>query len=124
MRNATLRQLKVFECVARHASFTRAAAELHLTQPAVSLQVKGLGISFLSAHTLALERQVGNIAVLDVEGFPLLLDWYVVHHRRKRLPPVAAAFRDFLLDQGAPLVARFTRFDPPRRRGPARAARP
>jgi len=42
MRNATLRQLKVFECVARHASFTRAAAELHLTQPAVSLQVKEL----------------------------------------------------------------------------------
>src|SRR5438874_13791997 len=42
MRNATLRQLKVFECVARHLSFTRAAQELHLTQPAVSAQVKEL----------------------------------------------------------------------------------
>ena len=42
MRNATLRQLKVFECVARHLSFTRAAQELHLTQPAVSTQVKEL----------------------------------------------------------------------------------
>ncbi len=36
MKNATLRQLKVFEGVARHLSFTRAAEELHLTQPAVS----------------------------------------------------------------------------------------
>ena len=42
MKNATLRQLKVFESVARHLSFTRAAEELHLTQPAVSTQVKEL----------------------------------------------------------------------------------
>jgi len=32
MKNATLRQLKVFEAVARHLSFTRAAEKLHLTQ--------------------------------------------------------------------------------------------
>jgi len=38
----TLRQLKVFEAVARHASFSRAAEELHLSQPAVSMQVKQL----------------------------------------------------------------------------------
>ena len=42
LRHITLRQLKVFEAVARHLSFSRAAAELHLTQPAVSMQVKGL----------------------------------------------------------------------------------
>ena len=45
----TLRQLKVFESVARHLNYTRAAEELHLTQPAVSMQVKqleeSLGIS-------------------------------------------------------------------------------
>ena len=45
----TLRQLKVFEAVTRHLNYTRAAEELHLTQPAVSMQVKqleeSLGIS-------------------------------------------------------------------------------
>lgn len=40
--NVTLRQLKVFEAVARRTSFTRAAEELHLTQPAVSMQIKQL----------------------------------------------------------------------------------
>src|SRR3984893_11120763 len=40
MRNVTLRQMRVFAAVARHLSFTRAARELHLTQPAVSQQVK------------------------------------------------------------------------------------
>ncbi len=40
--NVTLRQLRVFAAVARHGSFTRAAEELYLTQPAVSMQVKQL----------------------------------------------------------------------------------
>ncbi|HIJ22145.1 MAG: LysR family transcriptional regulator [Gammaproteobacteria bacterium] len=40
--NITFRQLRVFEAVARHSSFTRAAEELHLTQPAVSMQIKQL----------------------------------------------------------------------------------
>jgi DNA-binding transcriptional LysR family regulator len=40
--NITLRQLRTFEAVARHASISRAAAEMRLTQPAVSMQVKQL----------------------------------------------------------------------------------
>ena len=40
MRHATLRQLQVFEAAARHLSFSRAAAELHLTQPGVSMQMQ------------------------------------------------------------------------------------
>jgi LysR family transcriptional regulator, low CO2-responsive transcriptional regulator len=42
MKNATLRQLRVFASVARHLSFIRAAEELKLTAPAVSMQVKEL----------------------------------------------------------------------------------
>ena len=38
----TLRQLTLFESVARHLSYTRAAEELHLSQPAVSMQVRQL----------------------------------------------------------------------------------
>ncbi len=40
--HVTFRQLQVFESVGRHLSYTRAAEELHLTQPAVSMQVKQL----------------------------------------------------------------------------------
>ena len=42
MIHATLQQLRLFEAVARHRSFTRAAEEIHLSQPAVSIQVKRL----------------------------------------------------------------------------------
>jgi len=38
----TLQQLKLFESVFRNGSYTRAAEELHLTQPAISIQLKRL----------------------------------------------------------------------------------
>jgi len=40
--HVTLRQLDIFAAVARHRSISRAAAELHLSQPAVSMQLKQL----------------------------------------------------------------------------------
>ena len=52
----TIRQLQVFESVARHLSYTRAAEELHLTQPAVSMQVKQLEESI----GLPLLEQIGK----------------------------------------------------------------
>jgi len=56
-----------------------------------------------------------------VQGFPALLNWYLVHNRTKRLPPVAAAFKDFLIRQGAPLIERLVHFE---LSGPAPRARP
>jgi len=40
IRHATLRQLQVFEAIVRLGSFTRAAEELFLTQPTVSMQIR------------------------------------------------------------------------------------
>jgi LysR family transcriptional regulator, low CO2-responsive transcriptional regulator len=40
-----------------------------------------------------------------VQGFPRRLHWYVVQRRQKRLPPVALAFRQFLLRDGERLIA-------------------
>ncbi len=49
MIKATLQQLRLFEAVASYGSFTRAAEAIHLTQPAISIQIKrleeGLGVS-------------------------------------------------------------------------------
>lgn len=64
MKNATLHQLKVFEAVARHSSFTRAAEELYLTQPTVSMQVKQLS----KAVGLPLFEQVGKRLYLTDAG--------------------------------------------------------
>lgn len=86
------------------------AMEIGRTETIKQAVMAGLGISFLSAHTVGAEYEAGHLAVLDVQGFPLVLDWYVAHHRTKQLPLVAAAFRVFLLEHGARLVAEYTRF--------------
>ena len=39
MKNVTIRQLQIFSVAARHLSFVRAAEEIYLTQPAVSMQI-------------------------------------------------------------------------------------
>ena len=58
--------------------------------------VGGLGISILSSH--AMTTEVGNrrIVPLDVEGFPLLRDWWLVYSRKRQLSPVALSFLEFL----------------------------
>jgi len=63
IRHASLRQIQVFESVARNLSFTRAAEELHLTQPTVSAQVKSLA----EAIGLPLYEQLGrNIFLTEI----------------------------------------------------------
>ena len=64
MLHLTLRQLKVFESVARHLSYSRAADELHLTQPAVSMQIKQLEGNI----SLPLFEQLGKRIYLTEAG--------------------------------------------------------
>jgi DNA-binding transcriptional LysR family regulator len=68
MRHATLHQLKIFQVVARHLSFTRAAEELYLTQPTVSIQIKQL----TQIVGLPLLEQVGKRVFLTGAGRELL----------------------------------------------------
>ncbi len=59
MRNLTLRQIRIFMSAAKHASFTRAAEELHITAPAVSLQIKemedDIGVSLFTREKRKVE---------------------------------------------------------------------
>ena len=64
MRHSTFRQLEVFEAIARLGSFTRAAEELHLTQPTVSMQIKKL----TDAAGLPLIEQLGKRIHLTEAG--------------------------------------------------------
>ncbi|MGH8832044.1 MAG: LysR substrate-binding domain-containing protein, partial [Polaromonas sp.] len=88
MKNVTLRQLRVFASVARHLSFVRAAEELSLTPPAVSMQIKEL------------EEQVG-LPLFDRSSRSVSLTTvgeYVLAHARR----VLAVMRD-----AEDMVARF-----------------
>lgn len=66
----------------------------------------GMGLGILSLHTVALELEAGRLVVLDVQSFPIMREWYVVHRKGKRLTATAQMFKDFLLREGAQVAAR------------------
>lgn len=66
-----------------------------------------MGLAFISAHTIDLERQAGKIAVLDAEGMPVLGDWFVLHLRGKTLGPAARQFREFVKTDGPAFMREF-----------------
>ena len=66
----------------------------------------GLGISILSAHTLALEGPDSQLAVLDVEKFPIERYWYAVYPSGKQLSIVARTFLEYLLTEGRQVTER------------------
>ena len=88
MKNATLRQLRVFASVARHLSFIRAAEELNLTAPAVSMQIKEFEVEVGLPLFDRTSRQVSLTMVGE----------YMLAHTRR----VLSAMRD-----AEDLVARF-----------------
>lgn len=63
--------------------------------------VGGLGLAVLSGHTLTLDAASGAFAVLDVRGFPLRRQWYVIYPSTKRLSPVARTFLHYITEEGA-----------------------
>lgn len=73
--------------------------ELGTNEAIKHLVAAGLGISVMSKLALDVDPALDRLAVLDVVGFPLDDEWYVVYPRGKRLSPVAEAFQAHLLAQ-------------------------
>ena len=65
----------------------------------------GLGLGLLSLHTLEMELALGRLVILDVERFPILRHWYIVHREGKRFSAVAQAFKEFILNEVTQIVA-------------------
>jgi len=73
MLRLSFRELQVFAAVARHMSFARAAEELHLSPPAVSMQVAGLEATL----EVPLFERAGRRISLTTAG-----EYFLVHARR------------------------------------------
>jgi DNA-binding transcriptional LysR family regulator len=90
--------------------------EQHKISPPVTMEMSsnetikqavsaGLGISFVSLHTVGLETVHGQLAILDIEDTPVMRSWHVVALNQRNLSPAAEAFRYFMLERGAELLA-------------------
>ncbi|MGZ8219040.1 LysR substrate-binding domain-containing protein [Methylomagnum sp.] len=65
---------------------------------------EGLGLGIVSIHTLERELEDGRLAVLNVESFPIMRKWFIVHRAGKRLSAVAREFSDFVKNESPQFV--------------------
>ncbi|GMQ88166.1 MAG: LysR family transcriptional regulator [Gammaproteobacteria bacterium] len=65
----------------------------------------GLGLSIVSIHSIELELETKRLVVLDVKGFPIKRQWFLVYRHGKRLSPAAGAFKDFVLAEAGSLLS-------------------
>ncbi len=93
-------------------SGTRSALEVAFREAGFPLQVSmqvgnnsaikqsvaaGLGIALISRVAIDMELETNRLVVLDVEGFPLMRKWLLVHLKDKNLSATARAFKSFIL---------------------------
>ena len=93
----------------RHAGTTEISSNETIKQAVMA----GMGLGFISQHAIGLELAAGQLALLHVEGLPVMRDWNVVHRREKRLSPAALAFKGFVLKEGSAFLKQW----PPGDRG-------
>ena len=95
-------------------SGTRAALEGAFQEAGLPLQVSmhmgnnsaikqavaaGLGVALISRVALDMELETNRLVILDVEGFPIMRQWRLVHLQEKNLSATASAFKSFILQQ-------------------------
>ncbi|NNM82989.1 MAG: LysR family transcriptional regulator [Burkholderiales bacterium] len=112
LRNISLQRLAEEPFVGREqGSGTRIAVERFFNENGLVLKVAmemnkneaikqaveaGLGVGVVSLHGELAKR---SLSILDVEGFPLLRKWYLVHRQGKRFSPAAQVFSEFVLNE-------------------------
>ena len=106
---------------AEHGLPLKVGMEMQSNETIKQAAMAGLGVSFLSLHTIALELETKRLSILDVVGLPIVRDWYVVHLGGKRLSPVAEALKRFLVEEAATHL--WGQEAPQKRRSAARAER-
>lgn len=72
----------------------------------------GLGIAFISAHTIAMELEFGKLVTLDVIGMPIRRQWFSVTRTDRTVSPAMNAFQTFLRERGAQCLPFFDKLYP------------
>jgi len=88
-----------------HRVEPRIAMEMPSNETIKQAVMAGMGLSFLSLHTIGLELKCGLVEIVHVENTPIVRTWNVVHMQSKLLSPAAEALRYFFLEHGEAFLA-------------------
>ena len=90
---------------AEHGFTAKIGNEMDSNETIKQAVMAGMGIAFISRHTIGLELAVRKLVELDVVGLPLLRRWYVVRRAGRFASPAARAFVEFVVAEAAKLLA-------------------
>jgi DNA-binding transcriptional LysR family regulator len=75
------------------------------TNEAIKQSVQaGMGIGIISRHGIEMELETKRLIVLDVDHFPIVRHWYIVHRKDKRPSTAAQEFERFLLEESQSMM--------------------
>ncbi len=63
-----------------------------------------LGLGIVSLHTIDMELALKRLTVLNVEDFPIMRQWHIVHRSGKRFAAIPEAFKNFVIEHAAELI--------------------
>jgi DNA-binding transcriptional LysR family regulator len=89
---------------AEHDIKTNIVMEMPSNESIKQAVMAGMGLTFLSLRTVRHELSSGHLALLDIEGLPIVRHWHVTHLRSKRHAPAALMLKEFLIAEGGPLI--------------------
>jgi DNA-binding transcriptional LysR family regulator len=92
-----------------HRFEPRIAMEMPSNETIKQAVMAGMGLGFLSLHTIGLELRCQLLEIVRVEGSPLVRAWNIVHTQSKLLSPAAEALRYFILEHGETFLAEHDR---------------
>ena len=104
-----------------HGSGTRIAMELFFEESGYSISsvmdmssneainqavAAGLGLGIVSRDTLELDLKLGRLTILDVESFPIMRHWYLVHRKGKRFTSLMLSFKQLVEDETISILSK------------------
>jgi DNA-binding transcriptional LysR family regulator len=89
---------------AQHGIRLKTGMEMDTNEAIKQAVQAGMGLGILSLSSAELELETGRLALLNVEHFPVVRHWFIVHRQGKRLSTAAEAFKQFMLTEAERLA--------------------
>jgi len=89
---------------AEHRLRLRPRMEMNRSEAIKQAVMAELGLGIVSLHTIEMELALKRLVVLNVEDFPIMRHWHIVHRSSKRFAAIPNAFKTFVQDNAKQLI--------------------
>jgi len=89
---------------AEHRLSLRPRMEMNRAEAIKQAVMAELGLGIVSLHTIEMELALKRLVILNVEDFPIIRQWHIVHRDNKRFAAIPDAFKTFVQENARELI--------------------